>query len=80
MSYVAVRGLGDACGPCTIAAGSDCEICPDDAGDDFPECSGCVNGVRTTAISAVEQSLLFPIIAGVATTLAVAWLSVKILR
>jgi len=80
MSYVQVRGLGEICGPCTIASGSDCEICPDDAGDDFPECAGCVNGVRPTAISAVEQSLLFPIVAGVVTTLAVAWLSVKIQR
>ncbi len=84
MSYVAVNGLGRAlgetCGPCTIASGSDCEICPDDAGDDFPECSGCVNGERASAISSVEQSLLFPIVAGVVTTLAVTYLSYKILH
>lgn len=80
MSYVQVKGLGEACGPCMIASGSDCEICPDGAGDDFPECSGCVNGVRTTLVSAAEQSLFFPIVAGVVTTLVVAWLSVKILH
>lgn len=80
MSYVSVRGLGDACGPCTIASGSDCEICPDGAGDDFPECSGCVNGVRASVMSTAEQSLLFPIVAGVVTTLAVTWLSFKILH
>jgi hypothetical protein len=63
-----------------IASGSDCEICPDDAGSDFPECSGCVNGVRTSLVAEARQSLLFPIVAGVVTTLAVAWLSVKILH
>ncbi len=80
MSYVAVRGLGDACGPCMIASGSDCEICPDGAGDDFPECAGCVNGVRTSLVAEARQSLLFPIVAGVVTTLAVTWLTLKIMR
>lgn len=74
------RALGADCGPCTIAAGPDCEICPDGAGDDFPECSGCVNGVRATALSTAEQSLVFPIVAGVVTTLAVTWLSLKLLK
>ncbi len=81
MSYVrSLRSLGEACGPCRIASGSDCEICPDGAGADFPECSGCVNGERVSLVSAAEESLLFPIVAGVVTTLAVAWLSVKILH
>ena len=80
MAYVSVKGLGDTCGPCTIASGSDCEICPDDASSDFPECSGCVNGARVSSLSTAEQSLLFPIVAGVVTTLAVTWLSYKILR
>jgi len=77
MSYVAVRGLGAECGPCMIASGSECEICPDDAGADFPECVGCVNGVRASVVSKAEESLLFPIVAGVLTTLAVTWLSFK---
>lgn len=72
--------LGDACGPCMISSGSDCEICPDGAGDDFPECSGCVNGVRQSAMSEAEQSLLFPIVAGVVTTLLVTFLSMRILH
>jgi hypothetical protein len=81
MSYArTMRGLGADCGPCTIASGGDCEICPDGASDDFPECAGCVNGMRQTAISAVEQSLLFPIVTGVLTTLAVVWLSHKMLK
>jgi len=71
MSYAAIRGLGDACGPCTIASGGDCEICPDGASADFPECAGCVNGVRTSLVEAAKESLLFPIVAGVATTLVV---------
>ena len=84
MSYAraSVRGLGlgAECGPCMIASGGDCEICPDGAGNDFPECAGCVNGARASLVSSVEESLIFPIVAGVATTLVVAWLSVKILR
>jgi bacterioferritin-associated ferredoxin len=80
MSYArSIRGLGADCGPCTIAAGDACEICPDGVSDDFPECAGCVNGMRQTVISAAEQSLIFPIVAGVVTTLAVAWLSTKLL-
>lgn len=74
------ESLGEACGPCMIASGGDCEICPDGAGDDFPECSGCVNGVRQSVISAAEESLIFPIVAGVVTTLAVAWLSTKLFK
>lgn len=75
-----MSGLGDACGPCMIASGSDCEICPDGAGDDYPECAGCVNGLRPTALSEAEQSLFFPIVAGVVTTLLVTYLSMKMLR
>jgi hypothetical protein len=78
--FRSIRGLGAACGPCTIAASSDCEICPDNAGPDFPECDGCVNGVRQSATSAVTQSFVFPIVAGVVTMLTVTWLSAKILR
>jgi hypothetical protein len=81
MSYArSIRGLGADCGPCMISSGGDCEICPDGVSADFPECSGCVNGVRQSAISEAEQSLIFPIVAGVVTTLAVAWLSTKLLK
>jgi len=74
-----LKGLGDACGPCMISYGGDCEICPDGAGDDFPECSGCVNGVRTSLVSEAKQSLWFPIVVGVVSTLAVTLLTYKIL-
>ena len=74
-----MAGLGDACGPCTIQSGDACEICPDNAGPDYPECNGCVNGVRQTAVSAFTSSFFFPVVAGVATTLAVTYLSGKIL-
>lgn len=84
MAYVralrGLQGLGDACGPCMIASGSSCEICPDNAGPDFPECNGCVNGVRQSTTDAIKSSLLFPIVGGVVTMLAVTWLSAKILR
>ncbi len=75
-----MSGLGDVCGPCTIASGGECEICPDDAGSDYPECAGCVNGVRASVLSEAEQSIFFPVVAGVVTTLLVAYLSTKILH
>lgn len=78
--HAPTSGLGEACGPCMIASGDACEICPDGASADFPECAGCINGVRQSAISEAEQSLLFPIVAGVVTTLLVTYLSVKILH
>lgn len=75
-----VSGLGEACGPCMIQSGSDCEICPDGASDDFPECAGCINGVRPSVVSAAEQSILFPVVAGVLTTLLVTYLSIRLLH
>lgn len=81
VAYVrSIRGLGDACGPCMISSGSSCEICPDNAGPDYPECDGCVNGVRQSTTSAVTHDFVFPIVAGVVTMLTVTWLSTKILR
>lgn len=73
-----MSGLGDACGPCMIQAGDTCEICPDNAGADYPECDGCVNGVRQSATSKFTDDLLFPVVAGVVTTLAVTYLSSEI--
>ena len=78
--YAPVRALGEVCGPCMIQSGSDCEICPDGASDDFPECAGCVNGLRPSVVSAAEQSILFPVVAGVLTTLIVAYLSVRLIH
>lgn len=74
-----MSGLGDACGPCYINSGSDCEICPDGAGDDFPECAGCVNGVRASVISAAESSIFAPVVAGVLTALLVTYFSHRFL-
>jgi hypothetical protein len=70
--------LGEVCPPCYVNSGSECSLCPDDASD-FPECAGCVNGVRASLVSAASQSIVAPVVAGVLTTLLVAWLSSKIL-
>ena len=77
-----LAGLGAAsgCPECTISSGGECAICPDDASDDFPECAGCQNGVRQNLKSALSDSILVPVVAGVLTTLCVAYLSSKILR
>lgn len=78
MSY-AVTSLGDVCPPCYMMSGGECSLCPDGA-DDFPECAGCVNGQRETLVSAATNSLVVPIVAGVVTTLLVAYLSSKLLK
>lgn len=39
-----MRGLGQACPPCTIAYGSQCVPCPH--GTDLPECVGCAGERR----------------------------------
>ncbi len=74
-----IADLGAICPECYVNSGGDCELCPDGA-DDFPECAGCVNGVRATLKSTLSDSLVFPVIAGVVTTLLVAYLSGKILH
>lgn len=93
MSYAAIRkvdtyrrapmsgcgALGEVCPPCYINSGGDCEICPDGAGD-FPECAGCVNGVRASLVSEATSSIFAPVVAGVLTTLLVAYLSSKIMH
>ncbi len=80
MSYARAAKLGADCGPCSIQSGGDCEICPDDAGADFPECSGCVNGVRASLVSAAEGSIVTPIVVGVVTTLVGVWLTSRLMR
>ncbi len=77
--HAPMAGLGEICPECYIASGGDCEICPDGA-DDFPECAGCVNGRRENLKSTLSDSLVIPVIAGVVTTLLVAYLSGKILH
>ena len=77
MSYA--LALGEACPPCYTPSGGQCTLCPDGA-DDFPECAGCVNGQRDTIASAVQESLITPVIAGVATMLLVTYLSSKLLK
>jgi hypothetical protein len=79
VSYARVP-LGEACGPCFIQSGADCEICPDDANSDFPECAGCVNGVRASLVTAAESSIILPVVAGVLTTLLGVWLTSRLLH
>lgn len=77
MSYHArARALGDVCPECYMNSGDGCTLCPDDAVD-FPECAGCVNGSRQTLLKSAQSSIVAPVIAGVATTLLVAWISSK---
>ena len=84
MSYARVstrRALGADCGPCTIQSGSDCEICPDDAGPDFPECNACMNGARSSLVSTVTQSnIVAPVVVGVITTLIGVWVTSRLMR
>ncbi len=67
--------LGDACGDCQIVVGTDCLPCPNSA--DFPECAGCVNGVRPVKTD-VARDVLVPVVIGVLTTLAAAFIVHKL--
>ena len=69
--------LGDACGDCQIVVGDGCLPCPN--GSDFPECQGCVDGART-AKTDVTKDVLVPVVIGVVTTLAAAFLAHKLLN
>ncbi len=62
--------LGDACGDCQIVVGTDCLPCPNNA--DFPECVGCI--VKTD----VARDVLVPVVIGVLTTLAAAFIVHKL--
>jgi hypothetical protein len=69
------RALGELCPPCTIPVGTECTPCPPGAEETMPECEGCVGG-RAPGPSFWERSqFLLPVMVGVATTLAVTWLS-----
>ncbi len=69
--------LGSACADCEIVVGSDCIPCPN--GSDFPECAGCVNGVRSERTD-VTKDVLVPVVVGVLTTLAVALIVNKLVK
>ncbi len=69
--------LGSACADCEIVVGSDCIPCPN--GSDFPECFGCVNGVRAERTD-VTKDVLVPVVVGVLTTLAVALIVNKLTK
>jgi hypothetical protein len=69
--------LGDACGDCQITVGDGCIPCPDNV--DFPECAGCVNGVRAPTTD-VTHDLLVPVVIGVVTTLTIALITHHLLQ
>jgi hypothetical protein len=75
MSYVQ---LGELCPPCTIPVGTECTQCPPGAEATIPECEGCVGG-RAPAASFLERSrFVVPVLIGVATTLAVSLLVMRL--
>ncbi len=69
--------LGDVCGDCMIVVGNGCLPCPD--GADFPECAGCIDGMRPERAD-LGRDLLIPIVVGVATTLEVALIAKKLMQ
>lgn len=69
--------LGTACSDCEIVVGSNCLPCPN--GTDFPECAGCVDGIRPERTD-FSKDIGVPIIVGVLTTLAIALITTKLLK
>lgn len=69
--------LGSACSDCEIVVGSDCIPCPN--GSDFPECAGCVNGVRPEKTD-VTKDIVVPVVVGVVTTLVIALITTKLMK
>lgn len=67
--------LGSACGDCEIVVGNGCLPCP--SGSDFPECAGCIDGVRPERTD-LTRDIMIPVVIGVATTLAVALIIKKL--
>ena len=68
--------LGGGCGDCEIVVGDGCLPCPH--GSDFPECAGCIDGMRAERTD-VAKDLVLPIVIGVATTLAITLIAKKIM-
>lgn len=69
--------LGDICGDCSIVVGSDCLPCPNNS--DFPECAGCIDGARPEKTDMLKD-VLIPVVIGVATTLAIALITTKLMK
>jgi hypothetical protein len=56
-----ISGLGQACAPCQIMAGSQCVPCPD--GFDAPECVNCAGGLPVESSSWWDRShVLAPVL------------------
>ncbi len=70
-------GLGTGCSECEIVVGGSCIPCPN--GVDFPECAGCVNGVRPEQTD-VTKDIVVPVVIGVITTLTIALITTKLLN
>lgn len=69
--------LGDACGDCMIVVGDGCIPCPNGSG--FPECAGCIDGMRPERTD-ITKDVLVPVVVGVFTTLAVALIAQRLLK
>lgn len=71
------RSLGASCSECEIVFGSACVPCPN--GVDFPECAGCVDGMRPEKTD-VTKDIMLPVVIGVITTLTIALITTKLLK
>lgn len=69
--------LGSACSDCEIVVGDTCIPCPD--GTNFPECAGCVNGIRAEHAD-VTKDIVVPVVVGVLTTLTIALITSKLIK
>lgn len=69
--------LGSACSDCEIVVGSDCIPCPNGSG--FPECAGCIDGVRPEKTD-VTKDIVVPVVVGVVTTLVIALITTKLMK
>lgn len=73
-----MRALAGGCSECEIVVGDSCVPCPNGA-TGFPECDGCIDGARPERTD-LAKDLLLPIVIGVATTLAIALITTKLLK
>jgi len=70
------RAFGELCPPCTIPIGTECTSCPPGAAATIPECEGCDSG-RAESFW-VRSKFVVPVLIGVATTLAVSLLLMRL--
>lgn len=68
--------LGAACSDCEIVVGDACIPCPN--GLDFPECAGCIDGVRPERTD-VTKDIVIPVVIGVISTLTIALITTKLI-